>query len=187
MADLNGEEFGVVVDGGSINTGINGEESHRTLEAESLVVGAVARVDVMASDMLELVFSQPMRAAPALFDAANYSVSPDGDEQAVRVREAINYTDAPTLVRVFLVVSEFTVGGRYTVTVAQQLRTTSGGVMHSGKRSAKFIGRRTKLDEAIESRSPMYSMAPGGVYRALLMAVMREDDLLGGSRRDRLP
>lgn len=155
--------------------------------------GGVASADVWARDMLELVFSQPMRVEAALLDPASYTIDAETAGVAVRVEEVFSKRDPatgelkPSTTSVFFLVTEFTVGARYAITALTTLLTIVGITMKPGKTTARFYGRRTKIDDMMESRPSPYDMAPHARHRVIVEGALRELDLIGGTRNDDLP
>lgn len=196
MADLDGNGYHAItqeLSSGSLDSNIGGSVYPAIVEEYSfgsMQIGAVEGVEVIASDMLELRFDRPMRRTTALMEPTNYTVTPDGAGNPVAVR-AVRAKLAATVVRVFLVVSKAaSVGETYTVTVSESLRTHQASALHSRNLTGQYIARRTKVDDMLESRPPLYrghGTAPGAVMRGLLQAIGNADDDLGGSRSDTLP
>ena len=85
---------------------------------------------------------------------------------------------------IYLIITDFSVGEDYTVTVSTSINNPSGGNIDSTANTAQFRGRDTKIDSILVSRPSMYDTSVGTTLRSLLDAIGREDDLIGGSRDD---
>lgn len=139
--------------------------------------------DVWAQDMLEVDFATPMKNDIFLQSTQAYSVVPvDGGDPVDVVGVRTGNTVNPT--QVFLVVTVPVVGKTYRIEF-QNLYSITGTVLTPT--SCEFIGRLTKQDVVIGSRPQMYDMSPGSTLRWLQQSIARQDDLIGGSRKDRFP
>lgn len=143
----------------------------------------VENVDVLAKDELIVFFSSSVKNDANLQNPANYTVAPEFDGQAVTVKKVHTghevYTDV-----VYLEITAFTVGEQYQVTVSNSIVGVDGVALSASEDSARFIGRRTKVDSILASLPKAYDKRPGSVIRCLLAAVAREDDILAGSQQD---
>lgn len=144
----------------------------------------VLAADVWARDLIEVTFSHDMLCDEALASAANYSIIPKGSEVGVDIL-SVNVGKNGSTRRVFLVVSPFTVGGHYTLKVSTtNIKTTSGATIVTTANAIRFVTRRTKIDDVVESRPGMYDTSVDSVYRKLINAFARQDDLIGGNRAE---
>jgi len=146
---------------------------------------AVSSCDVWAADMLEVVFDQLMANNADLNNPANYAVAADVPGSAIPVVTAVRPHGTGPTRRVFLQISTFDVGQKYTVSVNRAIANTDN-VALGASNTARFVGRSTKVDNAVKSRPGFYDTSFNTNLRAVLNAVMRSDDLIGGSRKDRL-
>lgn len=148
--------------------------------------GAVVGADVWARDLVEVTFDQNMNNNSNLKNPVNYSITAtDPSSLVVRV-ESVRTGKSFSASSILLVVSRFTVGAEYTVVVSSAVTTTAGDSLFISENSAKFIGRNTKIDSAVTSRPAMYDTTITSRLRSILNAIMREDELIGGSRSDDL-
>lgn len=147
----------------------------------------VACADVMARDLLLLTFSVPMANNAALKAKSNYTISPlDTTQIAPQVLDVLTgNTRNPQ--QIFLVVDSFVVGQTYSIVVNSALRAVDNTQLDTDGYLAQFAGRRTKIDNIVGSRPQMYDTRPRSLLRTLLNAIGREDDIIGGSRNDRIP
>lgn len=146
----------------------------------------LACADVMAQDLLLLTFNVTMANNTALKAASNYRVIPeDIDLPEPRVISVLS-GNLPNPQQIFLVVSPFVLGATYDIVVNPALRSIDNTALDSDGLLAKFVGRKTKIDYIVRSRPQMYDMRPASLMRTLLNAIGREDDIIGGSRKDRI-
>jgi hypothetical protein len=147
----------------------------------------VATVEVWAGDLIELNFGSQMANNAALQDAASYTILSDGlvpgSISALQVQQVLagNFSNPSSI---FLVVSPFTIGERYTVTVDSACVDITGVSINFSANYAKFYGRRTKIDSVLENRPNLYDIGSTAELRYVLNALIRSDDHIGGSRLD---
>lgn len=144
-------------------------------------IGVGTLCDPWAQDILQVTFQSTfLKNDAALQSAASYSIEPlDGGVPVSVLRvQTGNENNTP---HVWLVTTPPEIGKVYKVTFAN-LFTVDGTVVSPG--ACKFIGRSTKEDSIINGRPQMFDMRPQSIYRQLLLAIGREDDLIGGSRND---
>lgn len=139
-------------------------------------------VDVWAQDLLEVTFVEPMKNDDFLQAHEAYSVvAIDGGDPIEVVGVATGNLIAP--ISIFLIVTPPSIGKRYKV-FFQNLYAVTGAVL--SPLGCEFIARPTKQDAVIQSRPEMLDMRNGALARTVYQAVARQDDLIGGSRSDRL-
>lgn len=138
--------------------------------------------DVWAQDLIEVSFEEPMKNDDLLQAPEAYLIMPVTDGQSVTVTGVQTGSEiAPR--KIYLIVTRFTNGKLYRISF-QNLYGLTGAVLTPT--DCKFIGRTTKQDSMIRSRPQMLDMTPDATLRKVLQAIGRQDDLLGGSRNDRL-
>jgi hypothetical protein len=143
--------------------------------------------DVLAADLILVRFNEPLKVNTALKDPANWIVTPDGAGQAVRVLSVRPGLNVVGTREILLEVTPFTVGEIYTVTASTSFINLDSEVLTIPFNTGKFKGRDTKIDSMVKSRPRMYDTRVSSLLRNILNAIGREDDLIGGSRNDRLP
>jgi hypothetical protein len=138
--------------------------------------------DVWAQDLLAISFSANVRNDEYINFVGNYEVVPldGGDPVDVIAVQPGNYDYTN---EVFIVVTPFNVGKKYRVVVSGAYYL-DGSVLPLSW--AEFVGRLTKEDNIIRSRPSLYDMSPESTMRKILQAIGRSDDLIGGSRSDRI-
>lgn len=156
----------------------------------SLSLATVLRADCWAADLVEVQFAQPMRNDAALLNADEYACAAiDGSEELAVRRVLVPHAEEyPTTAQIFLVVTAFRDGVRYRVSVdTARVRSHSGLALHPDNAQADFFGRRTQIDDILDTRQPMMTGRPESNHRMMLHAILRRFDLIGGARDDRLP
>lgn len=138
--------------------------------------------DVWASDLLAVTFVEPMKNDSVLQNPETYTVVPLDGGIPVRVIGVQTGNELNPRV-IYLIVTQFSIGKLYRIDF-QSLFTIEGSSVATV--SAKFIGRQTKQDSIINSRPLMYDMSPDSTLRKVLQAIGRQDDLIGGSRKDKI-
>lgn len=138
--------------------------------------------DVWAQDLIEVRFSENLKNDVLIQAHEAYMITPEDGGQDTEVT-GVQCEDTPAIDRVWLIVTPFQIGKTYVISF-QNLFAVSGLVVTP--QITKFVGRRTKIDSLVSSRPGMYDVTPGAMMRKLLNAVGRSDDLIGGSRKDRI-
>ena len=147
---------------------------------------APVAADVFASDLVAVQFDQQVLLNTDSLDPASYSIAPTGGGAAMTVRSVFaGSSEDPTDI-LYLVVSQGTVDEKYTVTVADSIVGEDGDPVLAGTDTAQFVYRKTKVDNILGGPR-LYSKVVTSIYRNVLTAIGREDDLIGGSRSDDLP
>jgi hypothetical protein len=141
-----------------------------------------AAADVWAQDLLTVTFQYSMKNDVFLQSVGAYSVTPLDDGADVNL-VAVQTGNTIATRTVYLVVTPPTVGKLYEISF-QPLYDIGGGSYAPDP--CKFIGRPTKQDSIIGSRPQMYDMSPEGNLRKVLQAIGRQDDLIGGARKDKI-
>ena len=140
----------------------------------------IASVAVLARDTLLLTFTAGISVDDNLRATSSYTVTPDGTGDAVQVRDVIVEDSVSSVTQIVLVVSKPTIGAQYTVAVAGLTDAENMAVADSDQ----FEDRLTKLDNVLNNMPKLYTREHRSVFRNILQAVTREDDLIGGSRED---
>ena len=154
----------------------------------SAATAEVVAAEVLSQGLIQLEFTEGMKANSILRDPTNYTVVPNSTGLAVTVKSVLGVPATAVGTTVLLLeTTDFTIGATYTVTAADTLIALDGGLIDAGTRSAEFIGRLTKIDNIKDSRPELYNIDPKSIIRNVINAIGREDDLIGGSRDDRLP
>lgn len=161
--------------------------------------------DIWASDLLELTFSVPLVANADLSDIRNYSITPVTNGVLPVTVNSVRVGNDSVTTQVFLVVSGITNGQEYIVLIerannAYGTEASAGdtnlisaygvhinGTILAGSDTKNFVARNTKIDNAVKGSTAIYDTSTDSLYRNVLNAIFRQDDLLGGSRNDRLP
>lgn len=136
--------------------------------------------DVWAMDLIEITFDEAMKNDVLLQSPQAYTVTPLDGGDAVTVLE-VQAGDESNTTTVWLVVTAPQIGKIYEISF-ESLFAVTGIIVTPNV--CKLIGRATKEDSIINSRPKRYDMRPDAVYRKLVNALGREDDLIGGSRSD---
>jgi len=148
-------------------------------------------VDILAHDTIIITFEQPVVIDSAFFDVTNYDIGIVEGVGLIQVKEILSpIADAATLeggrplttTYVILHTEPPTAGTHYRLTATGLTGTTGGTVAGS----SEFIGRRTKTQSLIQSMPAHYDTRPPSVIRNILTAIGISDEIIGGSRSDRI-
>lgn len=136
--------------------------------------------DVWGSDLIAVTFASAVKNNATLQLRDTYLVTPldGGADVTVTGVQTGNTSNTTT---VWLIVTAPEIGKTYAVTFGDLLLVDGIGVSPN---VCKFIGRSTKQDTIVHSRPTRYDMVPDALYRKILNALGRQDDLIGGSRSD---
>lgn len=143
---------------------------------------SLVEVNVWAKDLLELVFTRPMRNDKNLKNIISYSVTPVTVGQTVTVKEVRSGPENFTS-RVFLVVSEPEENTEYSVGVDPTLCSVDKIPLSTGVASRVFIGQHTKLDDIVSTRPQNWDTRPNTTFRNILNAIGYQDHLIGGNKK----
>lgn len=137
-------------------------------------------VNVWSTDLIELVFTKPMRNDTKLKNTGTYTIYPVvSTEQPVTVLEVRSGTENLTL-QVFLVVSHLGEGVDYFCSIDPTIKSIYNVQLSTGIASMRFHGQRTKLDNVLSTRPQQWDLRPGSTYRNILNAISHQDHLIGG-------
>lgn len=145
----------------------------------------IESISIVAQDTIAINFMGDMAVTSENIKISNYTVTPlDGGIPVTGIRVLLNSGPANSII--YLKISQPSLGALYSVTV-NNLTTIDGAVLSGNTSSGEFIPRITKLDNMISSRKSLFDLSSGSIIREMLTAFALEDDLIGGSRKDRLP
>ena len=140
----------------------------------------ITEVNVLAADLLEIVFNESMKNNVNLRAIGSYTiVAFDATSVPIIIREVRTGSSFSTL-RVYLVITPPTLGAVYDISIVGVVRSLDNQSLNVN--TGRFTSRRTKVDSMCSTRPPMYDLSPDAVYRNVLNAIGREDDRIGGSQ-----
>ena len=146
----------------------------------SFSVEELPSVEVLSENTIHVVFEEEVVVDSTFRDLSRYDVSVVSGSGDVAVRMVLVPTRARATDQVVLVLDKLTGGTHYRVTVSG-LNGRSGSLVGG---TSDFVGRRTKGGDMLRSMPSLYNKQPGSIINAILVAVGREDDLIGGGRDD---
>lgn len=163
----------------SANIAIGEEAPINNVLATPYVVSSNA----WSSDVIELKFSDPMLRDTQLTKTSNYTITPVtiGNSVTVLGVRAGKSTSAPS---VFLNITQPTVGATYRISASTNLVGLNGIYLSANISTCIFVARQTKIDDMLNSLPKHYDIGIDSRLRNILMAIGRQDDLLGGTRLD---
>ena len=146
----------------------------------------LAAVEVLAQDTLLVTFNQDMVNNDALKASASYVITPADAGDPVTIDAVLVSATEQSATAVVLALSTPTVGAEYLLTVSGALVSTAQTMFEPGSNLWQFVCRRTKMDRILNALPAVYTQTQGSSLRAVLHAVFREDDRIGGDREDYL-
>ena len=150
--------------------------------ASPTAIALISEVNIIARDLIEVVFKQLMLANAALGDISNYSVTVV-DSGAVPVSVSAVLSADKITDRVFLVISPGTIGSRYDVSLGASLQSIQeNSALESD--TARIKMRLTKTDSILSKQPTYFDMSPTSLMRILYEAEGIEDDKIGGNQSE---
>lgn len=148
-------------------------------------MAAVASADIIATNLIEVVFSVSMKNDAALTSVDNYTVIVSGGTVELTIKRVLSGASDSTLA-VLLEVSQPVIGTTYLVTVdrTSAIRSAADVQIGVGTDDAKVIARITKTDGMLHKYQILYDLSPGANIHSILTAIGSEDDKIGGDRDD---
>jgi len=143
----------------------------------------IRSIDQIADDLIQVDFGENIRVDSDYLDTSNYVVIFEGTTTFARVREVLEPKDGSVIATYALLhVDKLAEGTRYEVSFSGL--TDEAGTITNGQKS--WLSRRTKTD-SIKTHIPRHlQMNTLSDMRAILEAISRSDDLIGGARDELL-
>ena len=137
-------------------------------------------VNVVATDLLELVFQEDLKNDDNLKATSSYTISAaSSGARTLTIRDVLTGDDTTTK-KVYLVVSPPTRGAYYDVTIGATVLTALGE--NPEATTARFKSRATKVDSIVSTRPGNYAVYPRANLRHLINAIGYADEQIGGDR-----
>lgn len=146
-------------------------------------IAGIERIDVLARDEILIEFNQLLKNDDQARLVSNYSVVPVDSGVPVLIKDVLLQNEFGSA-QIVLVVSPFTIGETYEVSINESLNWLSKDTLNSAKKTRRFIGRLTKIDSVVDSRPAFYDTRPTATFRQLINAIHYEDELIGGSKSE---
>ena len=141
----------------------------------------VSDLDVLTRKALRVEFTDEIVTNDNYYDVSNYAlelVEGSGPVEIVSVLP-VNGTSSLELV---LITQPMTLGTTYQLT-ANNLNDRNGSTISF---SGQFIYSDTKVDSTLRSIPKHFDKRATSIVHSLLAAIGKQDDIIGGSRSDRL-
>ena len=145
-----------------------------TVQLEKLVV--------LAQDTLLLTFSDKLIVNDLLSDVTSYIVTDDNNE-GVAVLDVLT-GNSNTTESVIVVTAPAKLGILHTVEVNNNLEDSEGNTINPNFDNKQFYSRRTKMDKLMMSMPNFFSKKHRSNLRIIMQSLMREDEAIGGNRKD---
>lgn len=141
-------------------------------------------VEVIADDVILIELPEAVVIDEAYLDPATYVITVVEGSGGLTVRSVLPPLDTQIATDVVLTIDKHAHGIQYRINIDDpKLSGTDGGVVTFEE---DFIGRHTKVEGMIKSLPKHYNVKPDSLIRAVLTAVGRMDEEIGGSRNDTL-
>jgi hypothetical protein len=141
---------------------------------------------MLSETVIELTFNTPVIVDAALLDTSNFQVefysAPGSTDVLVhRVMPGDSGGTSKFVSTVQLITSKHTTGIRYKLTI-NNISSTLGGTLSAAEVAG--TGARTKVDDILSNIPSHFDKRPESLIRSLLSAIGKQDDLIGGSRKE---
>jgi len=141
----------------------------------------VSDLDVLTRKAIQVTFTDEIVTDSSYYDVSNYSISLVDGEGPVEVKSVLP-TNGTSALELVLLTQSMTLGSTYQLT-ANNLKDRNGATISF---SGQFIYRDTKVDSALRSIPKHFDKRPTSILFSLMAAIGEQDDIIGGSRSDRL-
>jgi len=141
----------------------------------------VSDLDVLTRKTLRVAFTDEIVTNDSYFDVSNYSITLVDGSGPVEVVSVLPVNGTSSL-ELVLVTQPMTLGTTYQLT-ANNLNDRNGATISF---SGQYIYRDTKVDSALRSVPKHFDKRATSLIHSLLAAIGKQDDIIGGSRSDRL-
>lgn len=145
----------------------------------------LSNVIVICHDTLECVFSGYALVETKIQDKSLYTIYDYATSDALNIVDLTlqkNPDNKLLCSSVMLKVAGLQQGRQYVVTVPNTIRDATGTLITPTSVSKIITHRRTKVDSLIANIPKMYDKSFRSQLRAVLTAIGKEDDLIGGSQ-----
>lgn len=141
----------------------------------------VSDLDVLTRKAIQVTFTDEIVTNDNYYNAANYSIALIDGSGPVEIRDVLPVNGTSSL-ELVLITQPMTLGSTYQLT-ANDLNDRNGATISF---SGQFIYRDTKVDSALRSIPKHFDKRATSITHSLLAAIGKQDDIIGGSRSDRL-
>lgn len=139
-------------------------------------------VDVLSRRLIRVELQDEVVINDDYFDTSNYAVSVVSGSGPVEITRILPFTDGSKVSRYIIIETQpMTYGTTYSVELVSV--TNRAGVSLSAT-PKKFDARYTKGDSILRSIPKHYDKRPTSNLAGVMLAIGRQDDLIGGSRDD---
>lgn len=152
----------------------------------------IVRVEVVSSDLLQIVFGHAVLNNSNLQNTSNFIITNEGDGLPITVQEVRTGIES-VIDKILLVVTPFTVGEVYTLTVNSDIKDANGLSFYTylnpitdvltTYNSVKFTGIRTKANSLLK-KPGFYDLSVNSNIRHIFNAIGLEDERIGGDKKD---
>lgn len=141
----------------------------------------VSDLDVLTRKTILVEFTDEMVTDDAYYDVDTYTLEVIDGEGPVEVVGVLPVNGTSSL-ELVLITQAMTHGTTYQLTTGNLKDRNGSSISFIGQ----FIYRDTKVDSALRSIPKHFDKRPTSITFSLLAAIGKQDDIIGGSRSDRL-
>ena len=161
---------------GSSPWGIGSED-----EAIGDLDAGISEVNLYAIDTIEVIFDTLVRNDATLNAIEAWRIDLAGGAGNQVTIKAVKTSGDVVVDRVYLTITPYSLGAFYCLVATAPVRSSKGELLVGTDRKI-FKGRFTKVDSLCRNRPAMYDLRPTSLYRNLLNAIGRQDDIIGGTQ-----
>lgn len=141
----------------------------------------VSDLDVLTRKAIQVTFTDEIVTNDNYYNVDNYSIALIDGSGPVEIKGVLPVNGTSSL-ELVLITQPMTLGSTYQLT-ANNLNDRNGATISF---SGQFIYRDTKVDSALRSIPKHFDKRPTSILFSLMAAIGEQDDIIGGSRSDRL-
>lgn len=141
----------------------------------------VSDLDALTRKTLRIEFTDEVVTDDAYYDVSNYAIELIDGSGPIEIKSVLPVNGTSTL-ELVLITQPMTLGSTYQLT-ANNLKNRNGSTISF---SGQYIYRDTKVDSSLRSIPKHFDKRATSIMFSVLAAIGKQDDIIGGSRSDRL-
>lgn len=139
-------------------------------------------VDVLSRRLIRVELQDEVVINDDYFDTSNYAVNVVSGSGEIEITKILPFQDGSTVSRYIIIETQpMTLGTTYSVNIVDAKQRDGTLLSYN---AAKFDARFTKGDSILRSMPKHYDKRSVSNIAGVLLAIGRQDDLIGGSRDD---
>lgn len=139
-------------------------------------------VDILSRRLIRVELQDEVVINDDYFDTSNYAVNVVSGSGEIEITKILPFQDGSTVSRYIIIETQpMTLGTTYSVNIVDAKQRDGTLLSYN---AAKFDARFTKGDSILRSMPKHYDKRSVSNIAGVLLAIGRQDDLIGGSRDD---